>query len=1030
MWWLRNAAPLTACAAALVLMSAVPVEAQYFGRQKVQYERFDWQVLNTPRFEIHYYPEQEQATEDAARMAERWYTRFSRAFQHEFEQKPIVFYADHPDFQQTNVTPGMIGEGTGGFMEFLRGRIVMPHTGVYHDTHHVLGHEIVHAFQLDLAQSQLGGGIQGMARLPLFLVEGMAEYLSIGRYDPHTAMWMRDAAIRGDLPTLEQLGRDPRYFPYRYGQALWAYIGGRYGDRAVPELYRLATRVGWEAALERVLGTTSERLSQDWIASIRTAYLPVLEGRQRSVDAGDPIIVDDEIGAMNLAPSISPDGRYVAFFGRRALFTTDLYLADAATGEIVRRLASPQQTPHFDALSFIASAGAWSPDGRQFAFVIFRQGDHELAILDVESARITRRFNVPEVGGIQHPAWSPDGTTIAFSGMRGGISDLYLLDLTTGSTVQLMSDRYADLQPTWSPDGRTIAFVTDRGPGTDFERLTFGPLRLATLDVQTRQVTLLEAFDGAKHINPQYSPDGTSLYFLSDRQGFSDLYRLDLRANQLYQLTRLATGISGISSNSPAMSVSSRTGAIAFSVFENSGNNIYGMPAERAVGEPVERAVEGVPVAGLLTPVEAWGTGLVSQYLQDATTGLLASDEPFERRPYRARLALEYVGPPAFGVGASQFGVGIQGGISLYFSDMLGDHQVGSVIQANGGVKDMGGIVAYNNASRRWNWGGSAAHIPYLTGFTYLSTEQVDGVPYRTINNEYNRLFIQELQVGTRYPFSTTRRFEINAGVTRYSFDREIHQLFLDGSNRVIGQRVISGATTEPLYMASTGVAMVGDNSYFAFTGPVSGERFRFEVSPTFGTLTFQTALADYRRYHFLQPFTLAFRGMHYGRYGRDSDGIRVLEDGRREQILNPIFLGWETLVRGYSRESFSATECTETATNPCPEYSRLFGSRIGVTSLEFRIPLFGVPEFGLINFPLLPTEIAPFVDAGVAWSQNDSPTWELSRTSLERIPVVSTGISARMNILGYMVFEAYYAYPFQRPGRGWHWGFNLAPGW
>jgi Tol biopolymer transport system component len=1030
MSWLRKAALPAAGAALVVLATAAPADAQYFGRQKVQYERFNWQVKNTPRFEIHYYEGMEVATQDAARMAERWYTRLSRAFQHEFPEKPIVFYADHPDFQQTNVTPGMIGEGTGGFMEFLRGRVVLPHTGIYHDTHHVLGHELVHAFQLDLAQGQAGGGIQGMSRLPLFLIEGMAEYLSIGRYDPHTAMWMRDAAIRGDLPTLDQLGRDPRYFPYRYGQALWAYIAGRYGDRSVPELYRQATRVGWEQALERVLGTNSRQLSEDWIASIRTAYLPILEGRQRSADAGTPVIVDPEIGAMNLAPMVSPDGRYVAFFGRRALFTTDLYLADAATGEIVRRLASPQQTPHFDALSFIASAGTWSPDGSQFAFVVFREGDHELAILDVASARITRRYDVREVGSIQHPAWSPDGRTIAFSGMRGGISDLYLLDLASGSAAQLMSDRHADLQPTWSPDGRTLAFVTDRGPRTDFDRLSFGPLRLATIDVQTRAIELLEIFDGPKHINPQYSGDGRSLFFIADREGFSDLYRMELATGELFQVTRLATGISGISSNSPAMSVSRETGGILFSVFENSGNNIYAMTADRTTGEPVARTAETLSIAGLLPPVEAWGTGLVHEYLEDSLTGLLAADEPFDTRDYRPRVALEYVGPPAFGVGASEFGVGIAGGVSLYFSDMLGDHTIGSVIQANGGVKDLGGLVAYNNASRRWNWGATASHIPYLTGGTFLSTEVVDGVPYRTVNNVFDRLFVNELQLGTRYPFSISRRFEVNAGYTRYSFDREIQQLFLDGGNRVIGQRILTSETPPPLNLVSGAAAFVGDNSYFALTSPVSGERYRFELSPTFGSIQFHTALADYRRYLFLQPFTVAFRGLHYGRYGRDADGFRTRPDGGREQILTPIFLGWQTFVRGYSRDSFTVDECEPADWSTCPAFDRLVGSRIGVVSAEFRVPLLGVPQFGLINFPLVPLEISPFVDAGVAWTRQQSPTLEFSTTSLDRVPVVSTGISARMNILGYMILEAYYAYPFQRPVKGAHWGFQLAPGW
>jgi hypothetical protein len=65
-----------------------------------------------------------------------------------------------------------------------------------------------------------------------------------------------------------------------------------------------------------------------------------------------------------------------------------------------------------------------------------------------------------------------------------------------------------------------------------------------------------------------------------------------------------------------------------------------------------------------------------------------------------------------------------------------------------------------------------------------------------------------------------------------------------------------------------------------------------------------------------------------------------------------------------------------------------------------------------------------------VAWASDDTPTFDFVRRSDARVPVFSTGVTARANILGYLVLEAYYAYPFQRPDKGWHWGFQVAPGW
>jgi Tol biopolymer transport system component len=1016
-----------------LLLLPAALQAQYFGRQKVQYENFDWQVMQTAHFQIHFYPTEGEITKDAARQAERWYTRLSRAFQHEFNDKPLIFYADHPDFQQTNVIGESIGEGTGGVTEGLRTRVIMPYTGVYADNDHVLGHELVHQFQYDMAQSTTGSGLSGLARLPLWLIEGMAEYLSLGREDAHTAMWLRDAALRGELPTIKQLTTDTRFFPYRYGQALWAYIAGRWGDRAVTEVFRFATRsAGFEAALQRVLGTTPDQLSQDWITEIRSTYLPLIAGRQRPEDAGDPIIVDRDIGAMNLAPVVSPDGQRVAFYSRRNIFTVDLFIADSRTGRIVKKLTSPNRNQHFDALSFISSAGTFSPDGSKLAFVVFEQGDNRLAILDINSSDVERRIEVRGVGAISNPAWSPDGRSIVFSGMAGGISDLYLMDVASGQARKLTNDKYGDLHPAWSPDGRTVAFASDRSPGTNFDELVFGPMVLAFVDVATGRVETRNVFPGAKHINPQYSPDGKDLYFIADREGFSDIYRLELATNTPYQVTRVATGVSGITDISPAMTVASRNGRLMFSVFENSGNNIYGIDGDRARGEPVNvvaQAPGSMVAAGLLPPVNAAGSGMVADYLANPTEGL-PPPGGFETREYNTSIALDYLGPPSFGVGVNNvYGPGVAGGVSAYFGDMLGNHFIGTAIQANGTFKDIGGEVLYWNLGNRLNWGIGAGHIPYLTGFATVRPGNISGQPVRIIDQFLDRIYIDRASLLTRYPLSTTRRLELGGGYTRYGFDREIERYITDTRGRILDVTVVDTTAPPAINFFEASIAFVGDNSFFGFTSPVVGQRFRFEVSPTLGSLKYTAVLADFRRYFLAKPFTFAFRGMHYGRYGSDANGI--LEE-QQQRVLTPLYLGYETLIRGYAQESFTGAECHPSPESPngCPAFDRLQGTRLGIANFEFRIPLFGVREFGLLNFPFLPTEIAPFVDAGIAWSADEPIVWEFASQSGKRIPVFSAGVTSRFNILGYFVLEVYYAYPFQRPDRGAHFGFNLNPGW
>ncbi len=1022
---------LIALLIALLLMVIAPavVHGQYFGRNKVQYEQFDFSVMKTEHFDIYFYPEEEAAVRDAARMAERWYERLSTIFQHDFSaKKPLILYANQGDFQQTNAISGMIGEGTGGVTESIKDRVILPFTGSYEENDHVLGHELVHAFQYDIANRGGSNGMQGMAQLPLWFIEGMAEYLSVGRVDPNSSMWLRDAVLRDDLPTIDDLGGNSKYFPYRYGQALWAYIGGRYGDDVVHDIYRGALSAGIEPSLRRVIGIGEDSLSALWHADLRSTYSPMLVGRTEPRALGERILAfDTDGGDLNVAPSISPDGKYVAFLSTRGLFSIDLFLADAATGEVISELFSAESDGHFDAIRFINSAGSWSPDGTRFAFVTFASGNDEISILDMATRNIDRRIRVEGIGAISNPGWSPDGTRLVFSGIAGGISDLYVVDVRTSRTERLTDDRNADIHPVWSPDGRTIAFASDRGSGTDFTRLTYSKLGISIIDVSTKAVRQLPLFQGADHINPQFSPDGRDIYFISNQDGFPDIYRYTLAGDQVHRVTKVATGISGIAASSPAMSVAAKSGRIMFSIFEGGSNSIHAMNPGTVTEELVtERVGDQLPGA-ILPPETAADVKMVDPYLNDAITGLPTQTD-FEVVPYSAALQLDYIGTPTVGVSTSEaFGPSLGGAISAYFSDLLGNHQLGVSVQMNGlggglNLGDIGAEVFYLNQRNRWNWGATASHIPYVASQVFqrpvditLDSQNVRAIEVR---QDFQRVYIDGGSLLTQYPFSTTQRFEAEAGYKHYGYDvRSNYEYYVGGD--IVGEKVVEGQTLEGLNLFQGTTALVGDNSHFGFTSPVEGTRYRLEAGATTGTLTFGTALADFRHYIFMKPVTFAMRGFHYGRYGKDGESDRI----------TPLFLGYPTYVHGY--ESFDISECEGTnADGTCPVYDRLLGSRMAVANLEVRLPLFGNSDFGLINFPFLPTELAAFLDAGVAWTSDQAPVFKLERNSMERIPVMSAGLAARVNVLGYMVVEIFYVYPFQRPEKGAHFGFQIAPGW
>ncbi|HMC22420.1 MAG TPA: peptidase S9, partial [Thermoanaerobaculia bacterium] len=946
-----------------LLFLASAANAQYFGRNKVQWEHFDFKILKTEHFDIYYYDREADVVNDVGRQAERWYARLSRVFNHSFTRKPIVVYANPADFQQTTTTPEIIGQGTGGFTDPFMNRVVLPLTGDYAENDHVLGHELVHVFQFDVAASMTNNRRRfNLEALPLWLVEGMAEYFSKGRIDPLTAMWIRDATIHNRMPDLRKLTRDPYYFPYRYGQALLAYIGGRFGDDAVVRLFLAAGTSGPEAAFERATGIPARQIFTDWQESARELYNPVVEDRPFTLSS--PLIGSKRgiRGYLNLGPAYSPDGRYLAFLSTRDVFDIDLFLAEAQTGKIIRRLASATRNAHFEALRFIDSAGAWSPDSKKLAFVVFEKGDNYLGIVDVDSKRLDD-IRVPGVDAINNIAWSPDGHTIAIAGQQTGSRDLFLFDLNTKQVRRLTNDRYADMQPAFSPDGRLLAFVSDRGQG-DLEQLQFKGMNVGTVDLATGAVRMLPLFRSCKNLDPKFAPDSASLYFISNAEGVPDIYRYYFSDSHIARVTHVQTGVSGITEMSPALTVSPGTGDLAFSMFEDDNYNIYRIPAASATGGMT--VTTALPPeasrAAQLPPLRGTGS-TITAYLEQPAAGLLAENTRFPTAPVSNALHLAYLGPPTIGVGVSSFGTGVAGSVSAYFSDILGENNVGLAFEGGGscGIGTFGdqlaGEVFYLNQKHRWNWGVDFTHLPFVSAATGVGSAVVNGVPVDVIQQERDISRYDDVSGVIQYPFSTTRRVEFSAGFQRQSLKSELETVLIDQSGRIIDDRTEKLGGSFALNLARASSAFVGDSAIFGFLSPIMGTRYRYELDTLTGNLHFNTALADYRKYFFVRPVTFAIRGISYGRYGRDAEDPRI----------QPLFIGDPSLIHGYEFDSINLDECVPTASNPnsCPVFDRLFGSRIAIANAEVRIPLFGTKEFGLAT-GFIPTELFFFGDAGV----------------------------------------------------------------
>ncbi len=960
-------------------------QAQLFGQNKVQYKSHHWRVLRTEHFDIHYYEGTEAAVEDAGLIAERAYQRLSRVLDHKIRSRtPVVLYASNADFEQTNVVPELLGTGTGGLTEYMKRRVLLPFTGSYAELDHVLTHELVHAFQIDI----LFGDRQGLlanpfsSSPPLWFMEGMSEYLSIGSVDNNTKMWLRDAALEGYLIPISTLAYVGDIRVYRFGQSIFEFIADSYGVQKIGEILKRVHRYGnVDGALESATGLKIDVLSKKWSESVRKAYLPDIAEYDRADAIADPLThAEQDLSNFNVAPAVSPSGTQLVYISDRSMYN-DVYLASALDGKVFKKLASGERTGSFETLRFFSTALAWSADESRIAFPASAGGQDALYIQEVPSGRVVSRLKFG-LDAIYSPTFSPDGRRVAFVGLRGGLSQLYAADVDGKNLKELLSSRYAVRDPVWSPDGRTIAFATDEGPGTDVDRLVFGPLRLATFDVASGHVTILPNQRG-KNINPQWTPDGASLLFVSDRDGISNLYRIELVSGQVTRLSHLLSGVSGITPESPCISLSRDGRRLVFSTFTRGGWDVYSVrearrlyegtkppatSAEAGGAEARAAATDAEPQLGdrssALDPVAPLRFRAMADSAAPMDTTLamvidevyrapLVDSTTFVHLPYRARFSRDYI----TGGALYSSNVGFAGQTVMSFSDVLGNHNILAVLGLYGDIANSDIYLAYANLSHRMNWGIAAFQYRNdLLLFSSANADSVESQVYRGVSLMLAR------------PFNRFRRLELGleaAGID----ERVLEYNYLLSSVREARRK-------GTFYYVAPSLRLVADDAVFGSTGPINGGRSRYAVEQAVGDVTYTTLVMDWRRYtNIREQFAFGQRLIGGTSFGRDPRFFR---------------LGGAFTYRGADFGDLT-----------------LRGTHAVLTNLEFRFPLIEQIRLGWPGrISLGGINGVAFLDGVTVWSGDRSPRLFNTDGGLHTQDLrLAFGLGARMN-LGYFVIR------------------------
>jgi len=945
-------------AAALLLLAALagPLQAQQFGRNKVQYDRFEWTILTTEHFDVYYYDDSADVADAVALMVEQAYEDYRKVLGHDLTTViPVIVYASHNDFQQTNVSLTHVGESVGGFTELFKNRVVVPFTGSYADLRHVVYHELVHVFMFDVVY---GGLVRSVIRqvsmnpVPLWFTEGLAEYVSQG-WDPEAEMILRDLTVEDRVVPLQYLTGG--YLIYKEGQSVMTFIADRYGRDKIAEIVKsLAKTRNLERSLSESVGLTTAELSEEWERWLRERYWPEVEVLDQGEDIARQVTDHERDGSyLNLGASVSPDGQRVVYVTDRSGYA-DVRVASTLDGKVIKTLVRGERSDEFEQLHVLRTGFGWSPDGESICFVAKSGGDDVLQFVDAETGDLERSLSF-DLDGMYTPSWSPDGNRVVFVGTKRGASDLYVTDLDGAEVDRLTDDFFDEREPEWSPDGTSIAFSSDRGSEAElgFRRR----YDLYTVDPATRRIKRLPSTAGDDS-SPTWSPDGSSLVFSSTASGSPDLYALSLADSSVSRLTALVGGAEGPSwardsdwmvfslysgggwdiaaVKEPLTSLPNSAGALPpIEPLDMPGVPVVDAESDEASSERPLSEVRLVPDGDEETVVpkepESDKDSTVDRVRDDyaTATGAPEAVEEDERdvgatRPYRTRFSPDWM---SGGVGYSS-GYGLSGGAQVAVSDILGNHRFYIATDFFSDIESSNFYVLYENLSRRPNLSVGVYNFKeyYYSERTRLG-EDLGEKRYFT-ERSYG------LSVGASYPFSRFSRVEFD--VSALTVDRQFAEELDSGEIELTDEKV-----QRSLFIPS--LRLVNDTTLWGTVGPVSGGRSSIAVSKAWesgGDFTYLTGIADFRRY------------LRIGR--RHTFAVKLVAARSSQQNAQNFFIGGVNSLRGYDDFEFS-------------------GNRMALATFELRYPFI---DYLVIASPL-PIGIrglrgVMFMDLAAVWDDNE----------------------------------------------------------
>ena len=998
-----------------VFIPAEAVWGQMFGQNKVQYKRLEWNYIQTEHFDIYYVDGGLSIAEFTAKEAEKAYRFLSDAFRwnlSENERISIITYKSHNEFEQTNVLYGEVDEGTQGFTEFLKNRVVIPFQGSWEDYRHTVHHELTHAVSLYMLYgSGMMSIIQGLSRtrIPLWFIEGLAEYESLFGMDTESEMYIRDLVVNGRLPDIDQLDYYGYVGVYKCGQSVLHFIVETYGEEKIGELlHHLRDSRDTGRGFKKTLGLDWKELNRRWQKFVNKYHWPVGAVTEQPLDFAEKITdhKEEEYNYYDISPAISPRGDMLVYISNRSDYF-DVYLYSLVEGKRVKKLISGERSKAFEELHIIRPGISWSPDEKYIVIASKAGGQDALSIVKVPSGEIERTLKF-DLNGIFSPAWSPAGDEIAFVGFKDGVCDIYSVNLTSGALSKVTDDVFSDLSPSWSSSGDFLVFTSDRGDMLDPDYLPYD-FDIFDFDYKNYDIYIASHAENWKLSRISDTPDiemtpifasDTVIIYTSDANGIFNMYVGNLKTNEHYPITNIVTGCL-----QPAISGDGEK--LAFVALYNFGYDIYLMtdpmnPSHREELQLTPLKKELNSRAPIEVPAHYKGSYTLPQLGSEErpyrkfifdfrkrdvsdyediqvtdTTSFKTESGEYVVKKYKVKFTTDYVFASAYF--SSVWGA--RGVAMAQFSDIMGNHNLFFLTDLQNQVDISNYLFGYKYLPWRMDFSYSMYHFVY-----YFRSSSYSAWPYGYI---YYRDRYYGMSASASYPLSKFVRFELNSDFV--AIDRDSLDNYYDEYKSYKQRRLLVSE-----------LAYVKDTSIGRYFGPMNGSRIRLSLllspnlypsqSPSSKKrgVDFYSVIADWRKYAKVGfDYSFAFRFSAGASFGDNPQ--RFFVGGVSNWINRPYYID----IEESDIEDIYISQFVQPVRGG--DLYEKIGERYFLTNVEFRFPFIQYLIFGWpIPYPFINVRGALFSDFGAAWYDKFQLTEEYQGSTRLKDAVWGFGLGIR----------------------------------